>query len=89
MLRRNWRIHRRVRKRVYNIWDNDNIGGDIQDIFAEPPQVIAPIPEINGDKVPATNEKEPKQEVKIDETEEQSVIVADEPNNIDDDEQRR
>ena len=88
LLQRNRRIHRRVREPVYDMWDDDNVGGDIHDIFAEPPQFMAPIPEINDDEDPATNEIEPEREVTIDETEEQSVIVADEANNIDDDEQR-
>ena len=69
--------------------DDDNIVGDIQDIFDEPPQIMAPIPENNDDKEPATNEVEPEQEATIDETGEQPVIVEDEPNYIDNDEQRR
>ena len=89
LLQRNRRIHRRVREPVYDMWDDDIIGGDIQDIFAESPQILAPIPENNDDEEPATNEVEPEQEVTIDETGEQPVIVADEPNYIDDDEQRR
>ena len=88
LLQRNRRTHRRVREPVYDMWDDDNIGGDIQDVFTEPPQIMAPIPENNDDKEPATNEVEPEQEVTIDETGEQPVIVADEPNYIDDDEQR-
>ena len=71
------------------MWDDDNLSGDIQDIFAEPPQIMAPIPEISNYEDPATNEIEPEREVTIDQMEEQSVIVADEPNNINDDEQRR
>ena len=89
LLQRNRRIHRRVREPVNDMWDDDNIGGDIQDFFAEPPQIVAPIPENNDDKEPATNEVELEQEVTIDETGEQPVIVADEPNYIDDDEQRQ
>ena len=89
LLQRNRRIHRRVREPVYDMWNDDNIGGDIQDNFAEPPQIMAPIPENNDDKKPATNEVEPEQEVTIDETGEQPVIVADEPNYIEDDEERR
>ena len=69
--------------------DNDNIGGDIQDFFAEPTQIVAPMPEINGDEGPAAFDFEPQQEPTIDATEEQPAIVADEQNNIDDDEQRR
>ena len=89
LLQRNRRIHRRVREPVYDMWDDDNIGGDIQDIFTEPPKIMAPIPEINDDQEPATNEIEPEREVTIDEIEEQAAIVADEQNSIDDDEQRR
>ena len=89
LLQRNRRIHRRVREPVYDMRVDDNFGGDLQDIFAEPPQIMAPIPEINDDEEPATKEIEPEQEVTIDETEEQSVIVADEPNNIDNEEQHR
>ena len=89
LLQRNRRIHRRVREPVYDMWDDDKIGWDIQDVFAEPPQIMAPIPENNYDKEPPTNAVEPQQEVTIDETGEQPVIVADEPNYIDDDEQRR
>ena len=89
LLERNRRIHRRVREPVYDLWDDDDIGGDVQDIFAEPPQVLAWISEINDGADPATNEIKPEREETIDETEEQSVIVADEPNNIDDDEQRQ
>ena len=70
------------------MWDGDNPGGDIQDIFAEPPRIIAPIPEINGDGEPATIEIEPDQEATIDAIKEQPATVADEQNNIDDDEQR-
>ena len=88
LLQRNRRIHRRVREHVY-MWDDDNLSWDIQDIFAEPPQIMAPIPEINNYEDPATNEIEPEREVTIDQMEEQSVTVADEPNNINDDEQRR
>ena len=89
LLQRNRRIHRRVREPVYDMWDDDNIGGDIQDFFTEPPQIMTPIPEINDDQEPATNEIEPEQEVTIYEIEEQPAIVADEQNSIDDDEQRR
>ena len=89
LLQRNRRIHRRVREPVYDMWDDDNFGGDIQDIFAEPRQIMAQIPGNNDDKEPATNEVEPEQEVTIDETGEQPVIVADEPNYFDYDEQRR
>ena len=39
LLQRNRRIHRRVREPVYDMWDDDNIGGDIQKIFTEPPQL--------------------------------------------------
>ena len=49
LLQRNRRIHRRVREPVYDMWDDDNNGGDKQDIFAEPTQIMAPIPEINDD----------------------------------------
>ena len=72
------------------MWDDDNNGGDIQDISAEPPQILVPMPKINVDgQEPAANEIEPEQEALIDATAEQPVIAADEPNNIDDDEQRR
>ena len=86
LLQRNRRIHRRVREPVY---DDDNIRGDIQDIFAETTQIMARVPEINGDEEPATLELEPQQEPAIDATEEQPAIVADEQYNIDDDEQCR
>ena len=36
LLQRNRMIHRRVREPVSDMWDEDNIGGDIQDIFTEP-----------------------------------------------------
>ena len=68
------------------MWDDDNIGQNIQDIFAEPHQIMAQIPEINGDGGPAAIEIKPEQEKAIDAIEEQPVIVADEENNIDDDE---
>ena len=90
LLQRNRRIHRRIREPVYDMWDDDNNGGDIQDISAEPTQILVPMPKINVDgQEPAANEIEPEQEALIDATAEQPVIAADEPNNIDDDEQRR
>ena len=69
------------------MWDDDHIAGYMQDIFAEPPLTIAPMPEFNNDEEPAANEIEPELEAAIDAIKEQPVIVADEPNNIDDDEQ--
>ena len=71
------------------MWEDDNIGGDIQDIFAEPPQFMASIPEINGDEEPGAIEIKPEQEPAIDAIEEQPAIVADEQNKIDGDEQSR
>ena len=71
------------------MWDNDQIGGDIQDTFPESPLIMAPMPYINGDEEAAANEFKPEQEAAIDATEEQPVILADEPKNIEDDEQRR
>ena len=40
LLHRMWRIHRRFREPVYDKMDDDNIDGDIQDNFAEPPQIM-------------------------------------------------
>ena len=72
------------------MWDDDNNGGEIQDISAELPQILAPKPEINVDEQePAANKIESEQEALIDAIAEEPVIVGDEPNNIDDDEQRR
>ena len=58
LLQRNRRIHKRVREPVYNgnIGNIANIGGDIQDIFSEPPQNMAPMPAINSDEEPAAIE---------------------------------
>ena len=88
LLQRNRRIHRRAREPVYDIWD-DHISRDMQDYFAEPPPIMAPIPETNVGEEPAANEIELEQEAAIDAIEEQPVIVAAEPNNIEVDEQRR
>ena len=71
------------------MWDDDNMGGDIQDIFGETTQFMAPMPEINGDGGAAAIEIESELEPEIDANEEQPAIVAAEQNNIDDDEQRR
>ena len=57
LLQRNRRIHRRVREPVYDMCDDDNVGGDIHDIFAKTPQFMRS--EINDDEDPATNEIEP------------------------------
>ena len=50
---------------------------------------MTPVPEINGNEEPTANEIKPGQGAAIDAFEEQLVTVADEQNNIDDDEQRR
>ena len=90
LLQRNPRNHRRIREPVYDKWDDDNNGGEIHDISAEPPQILAPKAEINVDEQePAANEIESEQEALIDAIAEKPVIVGEEPNNIDDDEQRR
>ena len=88
LLQRNWRIHWRDMGPIYDMWDDDNLAGDIQDIFVKPTRIMAWMPEISGVAEQSTNEIEPEQEAPIDATEEQ-VIVADEQNNIGDDEQRR
>ena len=41
LLQRNRRIHRRVREPAYDMWDDDNIGGYMQDTFAEPLRIMA------------------------------------------------
>ena len=61
-----------------------HFGGDV---FAEPPLIMVPMPEIIGDEEPVSNEIEPDQDAAIDAIEEHSVIIADEQNNIDHDEQ--
>ena len=58
------------------MWYDDNTGGDRQDIFGEPPQIMAPMPEINDDKKPETKEIELEQERAIDAIVEQQAIVA-------------
>ena len=73
MLQRNRRIYRRVRKPVYDIWDDDNIGADMHDIFAKPPLFMAPMLGINDDEKPEFNETEPEQGAAIDAIEEQPV----------------
>ena len=60
LLQRNRRSHRKVSEPVYDMWDDANIGGDIQDIYDETPQIMAPIPEINDDEEPSNNEIEPE-----------------------------
>ena len=68
-------MHWRVRETVYDIPDDDIIGGDMQDIFAESPRIMAPMPEINCDEEPAAIEIDSKQKATLDAIEEQSVIV--------------
>ena len=68
---------------------DDQIDGDMQDVSAEPSPIMAPTPEINNCEEPAANKIEPEQGAAVNASKEQPVIVVDEPNNIDDDEQRR
>ena len=71
------------------MWVDNQIVGDMQEMFADTPLIIVPMPEINIGDLQAANEIEPEQETALDAIEEQPVIIADEPNNIDDCEQCR
>ena len=89
LLQGNWRIHRRAREPLYDMWVDNQIVGDMREIFADIPLIFVPMPEISIGDLQAANEIEPEQETAIDAIEEQPVIIADEPNNIDDVEQSR